>query len=170
MKRLFIIAMCLLSLGFASCNKDNDNENENTNEKFIGNYAGEIAINGTIEATVLGQTQTMPLDSLNADIELKITAGNEKDEVIASFEMEDQPVNIKGKCKNNHVDFDSVSQTLTYEGQEIDCTISMKGDLDGNTFNVNGDINATGTLTLPQIPMPVPVVVKANMSGPLARQ
>ena len=170
MKRLFIIAMCLLSLGFASCHKDKDNDNENTNEKFIGNYAGKIAINGTIETTVFGQTQTMPLDSLNADIELKITAGNENDEVIANFEMENQPISVKGKCKNNHVDFDSVSKTIVYEGQDIDCTFSMKGDLDGNTLNVDGYINATGTLTLPQIPMPMPVVVKANMSGPLARQ
>lgn len=170
MKKLFVIAMCLLSLGFASCHKDKDNGNENTNEKFIGNYAGEIVINGTIEVTIFGETQTQPLDEQKTDIELKITAGNENDEVIANFEMEGQPVNIKGKCKNNHVDFEPVSKTIDYEGQQINCTFSMKGDLDGNTLNVNGNINATGTLTDPQIPMPVPFVVKANMSGPLARQ
>lgn len=170
MKKLFIIAMCLLSLGFASCHKDKDNGNENTNEKFIGNYAGEIVINGTIEVTIFGETQTQPLDEQKTDIELKITAGNENDEVIANFEMEGQPVNIKGKCKNNHVDFEPVSETIDYEGQQINCTFSMKGDLDGNTLNINGDINAKGTLTDPEIPLPMPFVLKANMSGPLARQ
>ena len=140
------------------------------NDKFIGNYAGEIVINGTIEVTIFGETQTQPLDEQKTDIEMKITAGNENDEVIANFEMEGQPANIKGKCKNNHVDFEPVSETIAYEGQQINCTFIMRGNLDGNTLNVSGNINATGTLTDPQIPMPVPFVVKANMSGPLARQ
>lgn len=167
MKRLFIIAMCLLSLGFASCHKDKDNNNENSNEQFIGNFAGEIAINGTIETSVYGQAQSMPLD-YKVDIELRITAGNENDEVIANFDMEDQPFSVKGKCKNNHVDFEPYKNNISYEGQQIDYTFNMKGDLDGDTFNVSGDFNATGNLAIEGTPMAV--VVKANLSGPLARQ
>lgn len=166
MKKLFIIAMCLVSLGLASCNK------EKANEQFIGNYAGAISGDVVVEIAMPGvQADPVSLGNQSMDVVLQLTAGENDDEVIANYELEGEVFSLKGVCNGTHVDFDPFQESMTIEGEEMDFLLNLQGDLVGNNLNVTGDVKAEGSIVVDeQIPFPVPVVISSTMTGALVKQ
>lgn len=162
MKKLFIIAMCLVSLGLASCNKEKENE------KFIGNYAGTIS--GDVVMTTPLMEEPFVLEDQGFDVSLLLTAGGQDDEVVASVDLDGEIFSVKGLCNGTHVDFDPFSQNVAVEGQDMNFLVNLKGDLNGNNLDVAGNVKAEGSITLEDFPIPIPVVVTADMTGTLIKQ
>lgn len=161
--------MCLLSLGFTSCHKDDNKDNGKANEKFIGNYAGSVTVTGQAEVTFMGMTQTVPMDPQSAVLTFQLTAGDNDDQVIAKLDLDGQIFNTKGTCKDNEVTFDDVKETINLEETKIDFNLTnFKGNLDGNDLKLTGDIDAQGPIVVEE--MSLDAKITGALSGTLARK
>lgn len=162
MKKLFIIAMCLVSLGFASCKKENSNAN------FIGNYRGNIQLVGTGTMTVMGQAMQIPFQETIDDFSLSLSAGNNGNEVLATVNIEESHYQVKGNCKGDVVEFEKLALSgLDEDGTIAEGEIKMNGVLNGANLVLTGTLTAHGTVVDEEYPMPMPVSLTANMNGTL---
>lgn len=162
MKKLFIIAMCLVSLGFASCKKENSNAN------FIGNYRGNIQFVGTATMTVMGQTVQHPVQETIDDFSLSLSAGSNGNEVLATVNIEESHYQVKGNCKGDAVEFEKLPISEHIEnGTTVEGELKMNGVLNGTNLVLTGTMTAHGTIVDEELPMPMPASFTANMNGTL---
>lgn len=155
MKKALAIILCIVAVCFASCNK------ENANQKFIGNYSGNMTAILTLSA--IGQQ--MNTDPIEVPTELQISAGNSGDKVVALFTIEEETRTLTGTANDNVVDFDPLVIDAVVEGLEVSMTIDLDGILDGTSLNVTGNINGSGTIVDEQLPMPMPFTASGTANG-----
>lgn len=169
MKKLFIIAMCLVSLGLASCNKEKENE------KFIGNYEGTLMGETLVSFNIPGMPaqEPMSLGEMELPVTIQMVAGDKDDEVIASYIDETGTAySMKGIIDGNFVDFEPYTVTAHIEeyGSEMEVTLDLEGTLEGNNLNTVGKVTANGSINEPEIfPMPIPVVINVDVNGVLVK-
>lgn len=169
MKKLFIIAMCLVSLGLASCNK------EKANEQFIGNYEGTLMGETLVSFNIPGMPaqEPMSLGEMELPVTIQMVAGDKDNEVIASYIDETGTAySMKGIIDGNFVDFEPYTVTAPIEeyGSEMEVTLDLEGTLEGNNLNTVGKVTANGSINEPEIfPMPIPVVINVDVNGVLVK-
>lgn len=151
MKKALAIVLCVLAVCFASCNK------EKPNQKFVGNYNGEMIADITISA--LGQS--MPIDSVAMPLNMEITAGNKNDEVVAICTIEEEECTFNGIVNGDNVDFDKTTISKEVEGSLVDLTIDLNGTLAGAILNVNASLEGSGNVVMEGYQIPVTLTGKA---------
>lgn len=139
---------------------------EPENHKFIGNYAGTLKGNATIE--IMGQTQEM--DEIEYDAQLELLAGENDNEVKAHYVQEGTEYDVKGVCEGNVVTFEPITVTYSETGTDMEIVINLKGTLEGSYLLVEGTAETEGEIQMPQLPMPVPFVMHINVDGTLIKQ
>ena len=158
MKKALAIVMCIVAVCFASCNK------EKPNQKFIGSYQG----NSIVDLTISALGQTLPFDSITANVAMEITAGSTDDKVIANFTIENKTRTLNGTVNNNEISFEPLTVKENIEGSQIDITINLNGNkVNSNTLNLSGNITGNGTIVLEDFPMPIPATISGTINGTL---
>ena len=109
MKKALAIILCVVAVCFASCNK------EKPNQKFIGSYQGNSIVNLTISA--LGQT--LPFDSITANVAMEITAGSADDKIVANFTVENETRTLNGTVNNDEISFEPLTVKENIEGKPL---------------------------------------------------
>ena len=158
MKKALAIILCIVAVCFASCNK------EKPNQKFIGSYQG----NSIVDLTISALGQTLPFDSITANVAMEITAGSTDDKVVANFTIENKTRTLNGTVNNNEISFEPLTVKENIEGSQIDITINLNGNkVNSNTLNLSGNITGNGTIVLEDFPMPIPATISGTINGTL---
>ena len=157
MKKALAIALCVLAVCFASCNK------EKPNQQFVGNYHGNVTANLTIAAL----NTTMPMEPTDMEMTMNITAGAKDDEIVAVCTIQEETRTLNGIVSGNDVDFDPLIINENVEGSQINITIDLNGTLAGTVLNVNGTITGSGTIIYDDFSTPIPVTLTGTASGAL---
>lgn len=158
MKKLFIIAMCILSIGFVSCKKENAAVAP-ANERFVGVYEGQARLEGNVNLSFLGQQFINEIDSISV-VTCKIVAGEKDNEVIATIADFTQ----KGVCTENHIEFEQAA----FEGLPIPCIQTMAADLNEGALILKSEIKGDDDYQEEGITIHCSVLIK--MEGELAKQ
>jgi hypothetical protein len=162
MKKTLIIAMCCITVLFASCKK------EKPYEKFIGSYEGDALLKGTVSVSMGGT-------SLNKDLEnpvpmvVSLTAGDADNKLVMTYTPEDQDetYTVIGTITDDQVAFDPVQIEQEIEGSTVKLTIDMDGVLAGTIFVLNGTFTGNGNITILDLPTPVPFTASGTISANL---
>ena len=126
MKKALAIILCVVAVCFASCNK------EKPNQKFIGSYQG----NSIVDLTISALGQTLPFDSITANVAMEINAGSADDKVVANFTIENETRTLNGTVNNDEISFEPLTVKENIEGSQIDITINLNGNkVNNNTTN-----------------------------------
>ena len=158
MKKSLAIILCVVAVCFASCNK------EKPNQKFIGSYQG----NSIVDLTISAFGQTLPFDSITANVAMEITAGSTDDKVVANFTIENKTRTLNGTVNNDEISFEPLTVKENIEGSQIDITINLNGNkVNSNTLNLSGNITGNGTIVLEDFPMPIPATITGTINGNL---
>ncbi len=158
MKKALAIILCVVAVCFASCNK------EKPNQKFVGNYQGDVTANFTI--TALGQV--LPMDPVEMPMTMNITAGTNDDEIVAICTIQEETRTLNGTVNGDAVDFSPLVINEDIEGSQVNITIDLDGNkVNENTLNVGGSISGDGNIITDDIPMPIPVTMTGTASGVL---
>lgn len=163
MKKVFIIALCCISLVFAACKK------EKPYEKFIGSYEGSALLKGTVSFDVVG------VGSFEQDIEntfpmdITLSAGSADDKLVMTYTSEDQSETFTatGTITDDQVDFDPVQIKQEIEGSLVSLTLDMEGTLTGNIFALSGTVDGEGNITMMEYPLPIPFGITGTISANL---
>ena len=139
---------------------------EPENHKFIGNYAGTLKGQASIE--IMGQTQE--LDEIEYDAQLELLAGENDNEVKAHYAQEGTEYDVTGVCNGNVVTFEPITVIYSETGTDMEIVINLKGTLEGSNLLVEGTAETGGEIQMPQLPMPVPFVMHINVNGTLIKQ
>lgn len=135
---------------------------ETENYKFVGNYAGSLE--GEVSIEIMGQTQ---VNNIEYDAQLELLAGENDDEVMANYIQDGTEYNVKGTCNGNTVTFEPITVTYSETGSDMEIEINLKGTINGNSLFIEGTAETQGEI---QIPMPVPFVMHININGTLDKQ
>ena len=116
MKKALIIAACCLTVLFTACNK------EKPNEKFVGDWYGTGIVNGTMTMAVLGNEYVQEFNNIEIPMDINLSAGEAKNEVILTYTDEEmhETSTAKGIVKDNDVDFDPIDVLGRRETAHID--------------------------------------------------
>jgi len=175
MKKTLVLMMCCLALAFASCKSDK--EQEAANKKFIGNFEGTIYLNGTANAPQLeelGITQGLPLENMGFDLIADITTGSNDETVNVLFtipgEPEDQSYQTTGSCDGNTVSFGDLTYHYVEDANVFDVTLTLTGELNGETMTLTGPATGTGSVMLEGFPIPLDLNVTADVTGSIVKK
>ena len=158
MKKALAIILCVAAVCFASCNK------EKPNQKFIGSYQG----NSIVDLTISALGQTLPFDSITANVAMEITAGSADDKIVANFTVENETRTLNGTVNNDEISFEPLTVKENIEGSQIDITINLNGNkVNNNTLNLNGNITGSGTIIIEDFPTPIPATITGTINGTL---
>ena len=158
MKKALAIILCVAAVCFASCNK------EKPNQKFIGSYQG----NSIVDLTISALGQTLPFDSITANVAMEITAGSADDKIVANFTVENETRTLNGTVNNDEISFEPLTVKENIEGSQIDITINLNGNkVNNNTLNLNGNITGSGTIVIEDFPTPIPATITGTINGTL---
>lgn len=158
MKKALAIILCVVAVCFASCNK------EKPNQKFIGSYQG----NSIVDLTISAFGQTLPFDSITANVAMEITAGSADDKIIANFTVENETRTLNGTVNNDEISFEPLTVKENIEGSQIDITINLNGNkVNNNTLNLNGNITGSGTIIIEDFTTPIPATITGTINGTL---
>ena len=142
MKKALIIAACCLTVLFTACNK------EKPNEKFVGDWYGTGIVNGTMTMAVLGNEYVQEFNNIEIPMDINLSAGEAKNEVILTYTDEEmhETYTAKGIVKDNDVDFDPIDVDMTVEGTTVTATLDLKGTLSSNeeVLALNGTVSGQG--------------------------
>ena len=163
MKRIALIALCCTML-LASCKK------EKPYERFVGEYAGQVLINGAMTISSLNFTQNFENQPL--DLEFTLTKGSADDQVILTYtpEGQSQTFTTTGTIDKDRVDFAPVYIDQDIEASNVKSTIDLEGILSGNQLAMQGTVNGNGTLKTDDIIIPVVFTITGTMSGTLYKK
>lgn len=161
MKKALAIILCVVAVCFASCNKEPE---EKPNQKFIGSYQG----NSIVDLTISAFGQTLPFDSIPANVAMEINAGSADDKVVANFTIENETRTLNGTVSNDEISFEPLTVKENIEGSQIDITINLNGNkVNNNTLNLNGNITGSGTIVIEDFPTPISATITGTINGTL---
>lgn len=145
MKKGMILALCYITVLFAACNK------QKPNEKFVGDYAGNGTVNGTISLHIgPGQTMNQDITDVTLPMSINLAAGEAKNEVILTYTNDEieETYTTKGIVNDFDVDFDPVTIKQVIEGTAIDLVLDMEGSLNeqATILSLNGTVTGSGTI------------------------
>lgn len=145
MKKGMILALCCITVLFAACNK------QKPNEKFVGDYAGNGTVNGTISLHIgPGQTMNQDITDVTLPMSINLTAGEAKNEVILTYTNDEieETYTTKGIVNDFDVDFDPVTIKQVIEGTAIDLVLDMEGSLNeqATILSLNGTVTGSGSI------------------------
>lgn len=165
MKKLFIIAMCLLSLGISSCKKDSNNDN------IAGTYKGAIKGTPTVQAVDPTTQQPLPLEApeINQNIELLLEAGATAIDYKATIKSDFFTFSTDCSSDGKDIFFTPFQAEVNYNGIQIKPWISPSGKIDGNNINFTCDILYSGEVNLGILPMPILLNLEASLTGTLTK-
>ena len=139
---------------------------ETENYKFIGNYDGSLTGSGSIE--VMGQSSDIP--GFEYETQLELLAGENDNEVKASYVLEGNTYEVKGTCNGNSVDFEPFTINHEESGITMALNIHLAGVIENNNLHVTGTASGEGNIEMPGYPTSIPYVVNINFDGVLAKQ
>lgn len=145
MKRGIIIVLCCISVLFAACNK------QKPNEKFVGDYAGDGFVNGTVSFTIgPGQTVNQDISDVSIPMSINLAAGEAKNEIILTYindEIE-EVYTTKGIVNDYDVDFEPITIKQVIEGTSIDLVLDMEGSLNDQEtiLSLSGTVKGSGSM------------------------
>ena len=167
MKKYAIIAMCCISVLFASCNK------ENPNEKFVGDWYGTGVATGTMTMSVMGQEFVQDFDNIEIPMSINLAAGEAKNEVILTYTSEEmqETYTAKGIVNDYDVDFDPIDLNMNVQGTTVTATLDLMGTLSSNKdiLSINGTVSGQGNYAVEGSPLPIPYTASGTVAATLNR-
>ena len=156
MKKALAIILCAVAVCFASCNKEPE---EKPNQRFVGNYSGDVTANFNISA--LGQA--VPMEPVEMPMTMSITAGSNDNEIVAICTIQEEARTLTGTVNGDAVDFSPLVINENIEGSQVNITIDLDGNkVSENTLNVAGNMSGEGTLLVEGYPIPVTMTGTAS--------
>lgn len=128
---------------------------------FEGTYEGYSLIDGT--ANALGFAYPIPADTI--PISAVMTATDQESQVSISLTYDGVTYSTFGTINGTHIDFDPFDVDVEIEGSAVTGTIDLEGDKTSNVLIVTGTIEGQGTVTIEDIPFPVPVTMSGIVNG-----
>ena len=169
MKKLFIIAMCLLSLGISSCKKDSKNDDNS----IAGTYKGAIKGTPTVQALDPITQQPLPLPfevpEINQNVELLLEAGATDIDYKATIKSDFFTFSADCTSDGKDIFFAPFQADVNYNGIQIKPWITPSGKIDGNNINFTCDILYSGEMNLDILPMPILLNLEASLTGTLTK-
>ena len=178
MKKLLVLMMCSFALAFASCNPEPEPEPQqgSANHQFIGQYDGFIDLTGNANAPQLANFNMpdgMPIDSMMFHLTADITAGQNDNDVNVVFaivaEPENQTYETSGTVNGNTINFGELTYTYVESPSTFDVTLTLTGNLEGNTLNLSGPASGTGQVVLDGFPIALDLTVEGNVEGSVSK-
>lgn len=166
MRKSIIIALCCITVLFAACKK------EKPYEKFVGDYLGQVLINGTMDVPLFNYNQELVDQPFNMN--LTLTQGTTDDQVILTYHPEGQNETYAttGTIVNDFVDFEPINIETDVDQSHIKASFDFEGTLVDNVqLAMKGTINGNGTIQMGQdIPIPTPFTITGTAKGTLIKQ
>ena len=117
---------------------------EKPNAKFVGHYEGNALFTGTATSTVPGY-ENMSFDNEELPAVVDMTAGDNVNEVVATFLINEQTNTVKGTVDGNKVSFEAITSTYTIVFFPLDMTYNIVGTLNDGQLDLEGDCHGTGS-------------------------
>lgn len=156
MKKALAIILCVVAVCFASCNKEPE---EKPNQRFIGNYQGNVTIDFTISA--LGQV--LPMEPVETPMAMNITAGSNDNEIVAICTIQEEARTLNGTVNGDAVDFSPIDINENIEGSQVNITIDLDGNkVNENTLNISGSLSGDGNYNADGLSIPVTMTGTAS--------
>lgn len=143
MRRISFLLLIVVTAMFASCNKDNNAE------EFVGKYKSTIVTTGDLKITnPEGETSNIITPEYQS-VDLDITLGSKKDEVIVKFTDNSKsniihfPDQVNGIVVGNSVNLDPFTFEFDYNYigfHNVMCTVTIN-----MFFDEDGNLTITGT-------------------------
>ena len=126
---------------------------EKPNAKFIGRYEGDALITGSYDAE-LSNMDPMHDDFVDQPFAtvVDMVSGDNIDEVLATFVIEEQSNTVKGTVDGDKVTFEGINTTydMTYQGVTVplNMTYNIVGTLNNGKLDLDGDCQGNGDINL----------------------
>lgn len=177
MKKTLVLLMCCLAMAFASCHKDPQPtpQAEPANERFKGYYEGDIYLNGTATAPQLAEFNmpSIPLDSMMFHLTAEITPADNDAKTNVLFTIISEPENqsyaTTATANGNTISFGDLTYHYVEGPSTFDVTLTLTGNLNGNTLTLTGPATGTGQVVIDGFPVSLDITVEANVSGDIKK-
>ena len=143
MKKVFVILMCCLGLAFTSCKPE-----EKPYEKFVGNYLGNIELQGKLTSPLFPGVE-YELDGSTFELRAKIEPGTADDKVIVTFTIQDESYTTTGTVSEEQIEFGTLSYTYVEEPSTFTVFLNLTGTLSNqNLITLTGPYTGNGDVTM----------------------
>lgn len=118
---------------------------EKPNAKFVGHYEGDALFTGTLTSTMPGYENT-PFENQPLPAVVKMTAGDNVNEVLASFLINQQNNTVKGIVDGDKVTFEAINSNFNVAIVPVEITYNIVGTLNEGKLDLEGDCHGEGSM------------------------
>ena len=129
---------------------------------FEAHYQGLV----NLDATAASMMFTYPIN-VDYDMDIMISETNVEGQVNATIIFAGNSYTTTGTKEDNVIDLEPFDVVIDYDGSTVNATIDINGTIGEDILSVQGNLNGSGNITIPDMPIAIPATIEGTLAGDL---
>lgn len=129
---------------------------------FEAHYQGIV----NLDATAAAMMFTYPIN-VDYEMDIMLSESDTEGQMNAIIIFAGNQYTTTGSKSDDLIDLEPFDVTLDYEGSTVNATIDINATIGEDILSVQGNLNGSGNITIPDMPIAIPATIEGTISGDL---